>query len=243
MLGGLTFAGIGLLIITAACFAPWLAHYDPIGDADLMNAELPPDAQFWFGTDAQGRDIFSRVVYGTRVTLVIVMLVVITVGPLGLLIGCAAGYFGGWVDTVLMRITDVFLAFPRLVLALAFVAALGPGLENAVIAIAFTAWPPYARVARAETLTIRRNDFIAAIRLQGAGPVRILMGHVVPLCTSSLIVRRSTLPSDCGWMPRSDFWIAFSISLSADMSNGLIMICRGSGIEICAICDSGESVP
>ena len=88
-----------------------------------------------------------------------------------------------------MRVTDVFLAFPRLILALAFVSALGPGIENAVIAIAFTAWPPYARVARAETLTIRRSDFIAAIRLQGAGPLRIVLGHVVPLCTSSLIVR------------------------------------------------------
>ena len=88
-----------------------------------------------------------------------------------------------------MRVTDVFLAFPRLILALAFVAALGPGIENAVIAIAFTAWPPYARLARAETLTIRRSDFIAAARLQGASPARIVWGHVVPLCLSSLIVR------------------------------------------------------
>jgi peptide/nickel transport system permease protein len=100
-----------------------------------------------------------------------------------------AGYAGGWIDTVLMRVTDVFLAFPRLVLALAFVAALGPGIENAVIAIAFTAWPPYARLARAETITIRRSDFIAAARLAGASPARIVWGHVVPLCLSSLIVR------------------------------------------------------
>jgi peptide/nickel transport system permease protein len=111
------------------------------------------------------------------------------VAPTGLLIGTAAGYLGGWVDTVLMRVTDVFLAFPRLILALAFVSALGPGIENAIIAIACTAWPPYARVARAETLTIRNSDFIAAIRLQGAGSLRIVLGHVVPLCTSSLIVR------------------------------------------------------
>ena len=127
--------------------------------------------------------------YGSRITLVIVGLVVVMVAPTGLLIGTAAGYLGGWVDTVLMRVTDVFLAFPRLILALAFVSALGPGIENAIIAIACTAWPPYARVARAETLTIRRSDFIAAIRLQGAGPLRIVLGHVVPLCTSSLIVR------------------------------------------------------
>jgi peptide/nickel transport system permease protein len=96
---------------------------------------------------------------------------------------------GGWVDTVLMRITDIFLAFPRLVLALAFVAALGPGIENAIIAIAITAWPPYARIARAETLTIRHSDFIAAVKLQGASTARIIWGHVMPLCISSVIVR------------------------------------------------------
>jgi peptide/nickel transport system permease protein len=123
------------------------------------------------------------------VTLSIVVLVAIIVAPLGLLIGIAAGYFGGLVDTVLMRITDVFLAFPRLILALAFVSALGPGIENAVIAIALTTWPPYARVARAETLTLRESDFISAIRLQGASPIRILLRHVMPLCLSSVIIR------------------------------------------------------
>ncbi|MGX1787839.1 nickel transporter permease [Bosea sp. NPDC055332] len=185
-------AVVGLVIVLAllllAAFAPLIAQYDPLAQA-LDQRLLAPSAKHWFGTDALGRDIFSRIVYGTRVTLVIVMLVVITVGPLGLLIGCAAGYFGGWVDTVLMRITDVFLAFPRLVLALAFVAALGPGLENAVIAIAFTAWPPYARVARAETMIIRNADYISAMRLQGASQMRIVLKHVVPMCVPSLIVR------------------------------------------------------
>jgi peptide/nickel transport system permease protein len=185
-------AMVGLLIVLAllflAAFAPLVAQHDPLAQA-LDQRLLAPSAKHWFGTDALGRDIFSRIVYGTRVTLVIVMLVVITVGPLGLLIGCAAGYYGGWVDTVLMRITDVFLAFPRLVLALAFVAALGPGLENAVIAIAFTAWPPYARVARAETMIIRNADYISAMRLQGASQMRIVLKHVVPMCVPSLIVR------------------------------------------------------
>lgn len=182
---------IVVLLLLVAAFAPLIAPFDPIAQA-LDKRLLPPSSTNWFGTDALGRDIFSRVVYGTRVTLVIVLLVVVTVGPIGLLIGCAAGYLGGCVDTVLMRITDVFLAFPRLVLALAFVAALGPGLENAVIAIAFTAWPPYARVARAETLVIRKADYIAAIRLQGASQARIVWRHVVPMCMPSLIVR-STL--------------------------------------------------
>jgi peptide/nickel transport system permease protein len=179
---------IVVLLLLVAAFAPLIAPFDPVAQA-LDRRLLPPSSANWFGTDALGRDIFSRIVHGARVTLVIVLLVVVTVGPIGLLIGCAAGYLGGWVDTVLMRITDVFLAFPRLVLALAFVAALGPGLENAVIAIAFTAWPPYARVARAETLVIRKADYIAAIRLQGASQARIVWRHIVPMCMPSLIVR------------------------------------------------------
>jgi peptide/nickel transport system permease protein len=118
-----------------------------------------------------------------------VALVVIIVGPVGLLVGTVAGYAGGWLDTILMRVTDIFLAFPRLILALAFVAALGPGIENAIIAIAITAWPPYARLARAETLTVRHSDFIAAAKMQGASAARIVLAHIAPLCTSSLIVR------------------------------------------------------
>ncbi len=182
----------GLIIVLAllviAALAPLIATHDPI--AQTLDKRLqPPSADAWFGTDQLGRDIFSRIVHGTRVTLVIVMLVVVTVGPIGLLIGAASGYLGGLIDRSLMRITDVFLAFPRLVLALAFVAALGPGLVNAVIAIAITAWPPYARVARAETLVIRNADYIAAIRLQGASSWRIVLRHIVPMCLPSLIVR------------------------------------------------------
>jgi len=186
----LAMAGLAVLValVLIALFTPLLTSQSPVAQ-DLGQRLQPPSARYWFGTDELGRDIYTRVLYGSRITLVIVGLVVVMVAPTGLLIGTAAGYLGGWVDTVLMRVTDVFLAFPRLILALAFVSALGPGIENAIIAIACTAWPPYARVARAETLTIRRSDFIAAIRLQGAGPLRIVLGHVVPLCTSSLIVR------------------------------------------------------
>ena len=182
----------GLIIIVAllatAAFAPLIATHDPL----LQNLDqrlLAPSATAWFGTDSLGRDIFSRIIYGSRVTLFIVLLVVVTVGPIGLLVGATSGYLGGWVDRALMRLTDVFLAFPRLVLALAFVAALGPGVRNAVIAIAFTAWPPYARVARAETLVIRNADYIAAVRLQGASSWRIVLRHIVPMCLPSLIVR------------------------------------------------------
>ncbi len=118
-----------------------------------------------------------------------VMAVVILVAPLGLAIGCVAGYLGGLADKALMRVTDVFLAFPRLILALAFVAAIRPGITSAVFAIALTAWPPYARLARAETLTIRNTDYIAAVRLTGASAFRIVLRHVAPMCVGSLVVR------------------------------------------------------
>jgi len=186
-------AVVGMLIILAlifiAIFAPLLAPYSPyVGD--LARARLlPPSAEHWLGTDDQGRDILSRLIYGSRLTLQVVILVAVIAAPIGLLVGTVAGYAGGWVDAVLMRITDIFLAFPKLVLALAFVAALGPGIGNAIIAIAITSWPPYARIARAETLTVRNSDYISAVRLMGASPWRIVLRHIMPLCISSLIVR------------------------------------------------------
>ncbi len=155
----------------------------------LADRLLPPSSQHWFGTDELGRDILARIVYGSQITVRIVVMVSLIVGPLGLTIGIVAGYFGGIVDAVLMRITDIFLSLPRLVLALAFVAALGPGINNAIIAIAVTSWPPYARLARAETLSIRNSDFVKMAQLQGASPVRILFNHIAPLCAASVVVR------------------------------------------------------
>ena len=178
-----------ILLVLIAAFAPLLAPDSPF-EQSLSNRLQPLGSEgHVLGTDSLGRDILSRIIWGSRITLMIVGLVVVIAAPIGLLVGTVAGYFGGWLDAVLMRITDIFLAFPRLVLALAFVAALGAGIENAVLAISLTAWPPYARIARAETLTIRNADFIYAIRLQGAGPIRIITGHIWPLCISSLIVR------------------------------------------------------
>ncbi|WP_194093981.1 ABC transporter permease [Marivivens aquimaris] len=177
-----------LVLIFAAAFAPWIAPYSPIGQ-NLGERLLPPSLEHWMGTDELGRDIFSRVVYGARITLMIVALVAVISAPMGLLIGAIAGYFGGWTDRILMGVTDVFLSMPKLILALAFVAALGPGIENAIIAIAITAWPAYARIARAETMTFRNSEFISAMRLLGASHARIITGHVLPLCTSSMIVR------------------------------------------------------
>lgn len=183
---------VGLTIVVAlvavALLADVIAPGGPITGV-LEQRLQPPSAAHWFGTDDQGRDIFARIVHGTRITLMVVVLVAVLAAPIGLLVGTVAGYAGGLVDSVLMRVTDIFLAFPRLILALAFVAALGPGIENAVIAIAITSWPPYARIARAETLTIRRAEYIEAVRLLGAGPWRIVWRHVMPLCLSSVIVR------------------------------------------------------
>ena len=158
-------------------------------DQDLAGRLAPPSAEHWFGTDELGRDIYARTLYGARVTLTIVALVSVVVVPIGLAVGTVAELPRGWVDAVLMRITDIFLAFPRLILALAFAAALGPGIENAVIAISLTSWPAYARIARSETMAIARSDFIQAVVLQGASTWRVLFRHILPLCLSSVIVR------------------------------------------------------
>ncbi|MEP2640057.1 ABC transporter permease [Roseobacter sp.] len=188
-----TMAMIGLCILVAlvvvAAAAPIISPHDPFVQ-DLGNRLAPLGTEgHIFGTDSLGRDILSRLIYGARITLYIVALVAMIAPIVGLLVGTVSGYIGGWFDIILMRITDIFLAFPRLVLALAFVAALGAGIENAVLAISLTAWPPYARIARAETLTIRSSDYISAIQLQGAGALRIITKHIWPLCVSSLIVR------------------------------------------------------
>ncbi|WP_410010417.1 ABC transporter permease [Phyllobacterium sp. A18/5-2] len=176
------------ILVLSAIFSPWIATHDP-NLVNLPNALRAPDAVNWFGTDELGRDIFSRIVHGTRITLSIITIVSIVVGPVGLLVGTTAGYFGGWCDTVMMRITDIFLSFPGLILSLAFVAALGAGLENAIIAIALTSWPPIARLARAETLTFRSADYISAARMQGASSIRIIVKSIMPMCLPSVLVR------------------------------------------------------
>lgn len=182
---GLVVLGVLILI---ALFAPLIATHDPYVQ-NLQNTLQPPSVSNFFGTDELGRDIFSRLVHGSRITLTIITLVTIVVGPIGLIFGTVAGYFGGKVDTVLMRITDVFLSFPSLILSLAFVAALGPSINNAIIAISLTAWPPIARLARAETMTFRQADYISAARLQGASATRIIWRSIVPMCLPSVVIR------------------------------------------------------
>ena len=181
---------IVLVLALMALAAPALAPADP-DVQDLALRLAPPGAQHLLGTDELGRDILARILYGSRVTLSVVAVIGLSVPAAGLVIGCLAGMSGGILDAVLMRTADVFLAFPRLILALALVAAMGPGLDHALIAIGLAAWPPYARLARAETLSLRGRDFIAAARLAGASPARILVRHIAPLCLPSLIVRAS----------------------------------------------------
>ena len=180
---------IVLALVVMAILAPLIFNPSQAILQVLENRLQPASWAHPFGTDELGRDILVRIMFGARVTLTIVALVSAIVVPVGLGLGLPAGYFGGVIDAVLMRITDIFLAFPRLVLALAFAAALGPGIENAVIAIALTTWPPYARLARAETLTRRRAEFIEAAELQGASHLRILLTQIVPMCLPSVIIR------------------------------------------------------
>ena len=180
---------IVLALVLMAAAAPLLADRRLV-DLQMLGERLQGSS--WkhpFGTDELGRDVYCRVVFGARITLAIVALVSAIVVPLGLAIGLASGYLGGVVDVVLMRITDIFLAFPRLILALAFAAALGAGIENAVVAIALTAWPPYARLARAEAITLRHREFVLAAVLQGASSWRVVGSQILPLCLSSVIIR------------------------------------------------------
>ncbi|PDT53140.1 MULTISPECIES: ABC transporter permease [Sinorhizobium] len=186
-LGLAGFAIIGLLLLVAA-FAPLIAPYDPTAQS-LSNALQPPSLAHLAGTDEFGRDIFSRLLYGSRITIQTIFFVSIIVGPIGLVIGVVSGFFGGRTDAILMRATDIVLSFPSLILALAFAAALGASLSTAIIAISLTAWPPIARLARAEALVVRNADYVAAARLYGASRLRVLFLYIAPMCIPSVIVR------------------------------------------------------
>lgn len=185
---GMTGFTIILLLLLSAIFAPLLATHDPYLP-ELAKRLSPPGGEYWLGADELGRDIYTRILYGSRLTLLIVLQVVVTAAPLGLIVGAVAGTFGGIIDKIFMRITDVFLAVPKLLLALAFVAALGPGIVNAVLAISLCAWPPYARMARAEAMAVRDADYVNAARLAGASQFYIITRHIMPMCVSSVIVR------------------------------------------------------
>jgi peptide/nickel transport system permease protein len=177
-----------LFILALALLAPLIAPYDP-NLQETANRLMPPDAAHWFGTDGFGRDILSRIIYGARPTLLLVLVVVLLMAPLGILVGILSGFFGGITERVLMRITDIVMSFPRLLLAFAFVAIMGPGLINGALALALTSWPAYARQARVETAALRRSDYLAAAEMVGIRGVRLLWGHILPLVLPSAIIR------------------------------------------------------
>lgn len=177
-----------LLLVIVAILAPWIAPYSATSQ-NLSQALQPPSLSHWAGTDEFGRDILSRLIYGTRITIQTVLAVSLIVGPIGLFIGIVAGFAGGRIDAFLMRATDIVLSFPSLILALAFAAALGAGLNTAIIAISLTGWPPIARLARAETLVVRNTDYVAAARLYGASSTRLLLLYIAPMCIPSVVVR------------------------------------------------------
>lgn len=179
--------GIGRYL-TTALFAPWLAPHDPNWQ-DAAARLQGPGAGHWLGTDSYGRDLLSRLLYGARPALGLVALVTAITLPVGLLVGILSGYYGGWLERILMRFTDVVMSMPRLILAFAFVAMLGPGLVNGALALALTTWPAYARQARSEIQRLRHSDYLAAAEMLGIRGGRLLVGHILPLCLPSAIVR------------------------------------------------------
>ena len=184
---GATALVILAIVMLVSIFAPLIAPYDP----SYINYDrflAPPSAEHWFGTDELGRDILSRVIYGGRVSLQIVALSIALAVVVGSVIGLISGYVGGWVDGLLMRIIDAMLAFPFLVLALTIVAVLGPDLMNATIAIAIAKVPTFARLVRAEVLTLRSVEYVTAARAIGASHARLVFRHLWPNVTGNLVV-------------------------------------------------------
>jgi peptide/nickel transport system permease protein len=178
------------LFALGALLATFIAPYDPLAQA-LGSRLEPPSAAHWLGTDQLGRDIASRLLYGARISLFIGLVVVASAGLVGTAVGLVAGYAGGLVDEALMRLTEVFLAFPPLILAMAIAGALGPSLTNAIIAIAAVTWAVYARLVRGQLLSLRRREFVEAARSIGASGPRILIRHLLPNVLAPILVQAS----------------------------------------------------
>jgi peptide/nickel transport system permease protein len=187
--------GLGLVatFLLLAAFGPWIVPYpsDATGAIHLSQRLHAPSSAHWFGTDEMGDDILSRVVLGTRTSLWVGLVITGVASAIGVPLGIAAGYLGGVPRTVIMRVTDVFLAVPGLVLALAIVAALGPGVMHAVVALSLVWWPGYVRLIEAKALTLRSEPYVEAARTMGAGHVWVLLRHILPNCISPLIVKAS----------------------------------------------------
>ncbi len=173
------FGTLALALLLAAAFAPQLAPYDPY-EQDLANALKPPGAAHLLGTDRYGRDMLSRVIAGAQTTVFSALLLVAIITAVGSAVGVFGGYRGGRLDAVLMRASDVFLAFPGMVFAIAAASVMSGGIMNAVLALAFISWPKYARIARSQVMAIKNTPYIAAAKLSGSGPLKIVFRHVAP---------------------------------------------------------------
>ena len=186
----LTMVAIGILIlfVLIGIFAPLLAPHDP-NQQNLALRLMPPLTEgHVLGTDSLGRDVLSRLIYGSRVSLIVGFSAVLLAAVIGIIVGLVSGYVGGWVDSLLMRIVDAWLAFPFLLLAIAIVAVLGRGLDNIVIALVITGWVLYARLVRGETLSLREREFVLSARGLGANPVAIMVKHTLPNCLAPIMV-------------------------------------------------------
>jgi peptide/nickel transport system permease protein len=183
--------GVTLLLLFVACavFAPWLAPQDP-ARLDLAGRLMGPSAAHWFGTDELGRDILSRTLFGARISLIVAVSVVGLSLAVGLVAGGLAGFYGGWTDTVVnIYVTNAFMALPGILLAIAFVAFMGPGLGNVILALAISGWVGYARLVRAQVLAVKEKEFVEAARALGASDLRVMGRHILPNILQPLIVQ------------------------------------------------------
>ncbi len=177
-----------LTVVFLAAFAPYIAPYDP-NEIHFDAVTTPPSSSYLLGTDDMGRDILSRIIYGSRIDLLVGLLTILGAVAIGLPLGAIAAYRGGWTDEIVMRITDMFLSFPSLVLAMALAAALGPGLIHAMEAMLITWWPWYTRLIRGQILSIKENTYVEAAKALGANDLRVIMRHVLPNSFAPVIVQ------------------------------------------------------
>lgn len=188
------FTILALLLLGAALFAPLLTSYQPTA-ADMKNAFLPPSAEHFFGTDKLGRDCFARVLYGARSSLASVLLLVALVFTVGTALGTLSGYAGGKTDAVIMRLADIFISFPGVLLAIAIAGIIGGSMVNAIIALTCATWPKYARLSRSLVLKLKQNEYIAAAEVNGGTPLGILTRHILPNILPLLVI---TAAADMG---------------------------------------------
>lgn len=187
---------LALVIVGIAVFAPWIAPKDPL-DAVMTDSLKAPCADYPLGADKLGRDLLSRVIYGTRTSLVSTLILVVTIFAVGTVLGVVAGYFGGWIDQVIMRIADMMISFPGMILAIAIAGMLGPSLRNGVIAITAVSWTKYARLARSMVLKVKGNLYVEAAIVNGTSTLKILVKHVIPNMLTTMTV---TAAADIGTM-------------------------------------------